>query len=150
MAFGQSGSSHIGPFPSPLDFIVTVNGIDSEWDNQYGNTIEGFRQQFEWSMNPADSGYRISGDTITYNSQSGTLPSGLYSYWINLVFDSLNKTISNVSFGNQQIFQVDYVGGGVEDNSLIDTVWLANFTYDSSSIYTTDSTLLFHHANAYY
>jgi hypothetical protein len=157
-AFGQSGRSHIGPFSRPLDFIVTVNGIDSIWEGEYyGNTIEPSSFQLEWNMNPADSGYILSGDTISYYSQeAGTsLGSGIYSYisWFTLIFDSSNKTISSVSFGYQQYFQVVYGAGNtenIEDNSLTDSVWLANFSYDSSLIHTTDSTLLFHHGGANY
>ncbi len=101
-------------------------------------------------MDPSDTSYHISGDTITYSSQVGSLPSGLYSSWFNLVFDSSSKTISNVSFGYQQNFETVWAGGTIYNTLLTDSIGLTNFIYDSSSIHTTDSSLLFHQAQACY
>lgn len=144
----QTGNSQLGPLHLPFEFKINVNGIFKTQNNQIDHDsamIMSSSIEIDWTVDTNDTNYHIKGDTILYSRQDGPYPVPPASFL--LVFDSNTHSILNLSFSSEG---GEFINGNYQISSTSSSVQLSNFAYDSSSIYTTDSSLAYHNASAAY
>ncbi len=142
IAVAQSGSQHC-PFKLPFDFSIQVHGIFHNTNELGGNDTSISTFSTGWTLDTPENSFSVHGDTISA-SYSEPYQSGSFF----MEFDSSTQTISYLSIGSEEEVY-DYQSGQVMGATTFG-VELSIFMYDSVSIFTTDSSLSHHDADASY
>ena len=141
IAFGQAGSNQLGPLRLPFEFKITVNGMMASCSNAPGPDSSFGSFIFDWILNPGDTNLHLSNDTITYSKSLGNPDiNGASDTSFTIIFDTTAKTIQDLTLAES--YNINYGGLGFTDNS--SSLALTNLDYDSTSIFSLDSSLTNH------